>query len=151
VFAGDEPLKLTFLTKCYGYTGTELQMILNTRNVECEFADPDHVTLMFSVNSSEEDLTRTEEALLSLPRRVAVEAAPPRVALPEKVMTPREVLMAEEECLSVEKCLGRVLASVTVGCPPAVPIAVSGERLGEAHLKAFRYYGIEEISVIKHI
>ncbi|MBQ4064840.1 MAG: PLP-dependent transferase, partial [Clostridia bacterium] len=137
---GNEPVKLSIAPKSYGYMGEDVARHLTERGIVSEFADPDHVTLMFSVNSSEEDLTRTEEALLSLPRRVAVEAAPPRVALPEKVMTPREVLMAEEECLSVEKCLGRVLASVTVGCPPAVPIAVSGERLGEAHLKAFRYY-----------
>ena len=40
-------------------------------------------------------------------------------------------------------------ASANVGCPPAVPIAVSGERLDENALAAFRYYGIDSVCVIK--
>jgi len=45
--------------------------------------------------------------------------------------------------------VGRVLAAASVGCPPAVPIVVSGERISAEAVECFRYYGIESCSVIK--
>ena len=51
--------------------------------------------------------------------------------------------------VSAKDALGRVLASVTVSCPPAVPIVVSGERINEAALQCFAYYGIESCCVVK--
>ena len=44
--------------------------------------------------------------------------------------------------------LGRVLARPGVGCPPAVPILMPGERIDEAALEAFRRYGVEWIDVL---
>ena len=44
---------------------------------------------------------------------------------------------------------GRVLAVATVGCPPAVPIVVCGERIDVSAVKCFEYYGIEKVSVVK--
>ncbi len=146
---GNEPMKLTLSPKTYGYTGEELAGYLTERGIVPEFSDPDHLTLMPSVNTTEEELLRSEKALLALPRRSPIETAPPPFLVPETVLPPREALMAEEEILPAEACLGRVLAAVTVGCPPAVPILVSGERIQEAHLAAFSYYGIRRLSVIK--
>ena len=40
-FVGNEPLKLTFDTKKFGYTGDSLADILRSFNLECEFSDPD--------------------------------------------------------------------------------------------------------------
>lgn len=50
-------------------------------------------------------------------------------------------MLAKTRLLPAERCLGRVLADFAVSCPPAVPIAVCGERLDEDALRAFRYYG----------
>ena len=43
----------------------------------------------------------------------------------------------------MEQCLGMVLADPMVSCPPAVPVAVSGEVIDEAAVALMRYYGTE--------
>ena len=68
---------------------------------------------------------------------------------PFSVLTPREAIYMPQEKVPVNKCNGRVLANINVGCPPAVPIAVCGERIDESIIKAFKYYGIKECYVVK--
>jgi len=41
------------------------------------------------------------------------------------------------------------LANATVGCPPAVPIIVCGERIDETAVRAFEYYGIDHVTVVR--
>ena len=65
-------------------------------------------------------------------------------------MTPREVLFLEKEEIPVKYAVGRILASPSVSCPPAVPVAVCGEVITESAVKAFEYYGIEKIFVLKN-
>lgn len=145
---GDEPMKLTVAPKAYGYTGTELSRYLTEGGIVPEFADPDHLTLMISPEITDR-LDALEEVLLALPRRRPILAMPPVFALSEALLTPREAILADAEELSADACLGRILAAVTVGCPPAVPIVVSGERIEETHLTAFAYYGIKTLWVVK--
>ena len=64
-------------------------------------------------------------------------------------MSPRDAVLSPSEEVEVEKSPGRTLAAVTVSCPPAVPILVSGEVVSEDAISAFKYYGIEKIRVIK--
>jgi arginine/lysine/ornithine decarboxylase len=64
-------------------------------------------------------------------------------------MSVREALLSPSEVLPVGKCVGRVLAAATVGCPPAVPIVVSGERIDQSAVACFAYYGIETCAVVK--
>ena len=45
--------------------------------------------------------------------------------------------------------VGRICAMPTVSCPPAIPIVVSGERIGPAALKLFARYGIKNVAVLK--
>ena len=93
-------------------------------------------------------LTRLEAALLSIPAREAVAEMPPVFHLPAAMMTPREAMLGVCETLPVEVCEGRILAAATVGCPPAVPIAVSGERIDKETLERFAYYGIATSTVV---
>ena len=53
------------------------------------------------------------------------------------------------ETVPAEESLGRICGAPTVSCPPAVPIAVSGERIGEAAVELFRYYGVTHVDVLK--
>ena len=75
---------------------------------------------------------------------------PPALAHPKRAMTIREAMLSPAETLPVSECLGRVLAAATVGCPPAVPIVVSGEVIDESAIKSFEYYDIKVCSVIKN-
>jgi len=145
---GDEPMKITVTPKAYGYRGTDLSRLLAEQGFVAEFADPDHLTLMLSPAVAEH-LDALEEALTAIPRRDPIIDAPPAFSLPQAILTPREAILSEDEELPANHCLGRILAAVTVGCPPAVPIVVSGERIEKVHLDAFAYYGITTCWVVK--
>ena len=148
-FSGNEPLKLTFNTKAYGYLGAEMAEYLALNNFVPEFYDPDFLVLMFTPEISTEELARLGQVLIGLPKRKEIIAFPPRMSLPKKAMHPREAVFSACEKLPAEKCVGRTLAAVTVGCPPAVPIVVSGEIIDERAVKCFKYYGIESCYVVK--
>ena len=116
--------------------------------MECEFADPDFLVLMLTPAITENDLQRVADVLIALPPRKSVSTDLPYIGRPERVLSIRDALLAPAETVPIEKSLGRVLASPSVGCPPAVPIVVCGERIDESAIAAFRYYGIETCSVI---
>ena len=59
------------------------------------------------------------------------------------------ILLCESEALAVDAALGRILAAPTVSCPPAVPIAVSGEVIDEKTVELMKKYGVNEIKVVK--
>jgi arginine/lysine/ornithine decarboxylase len=146
--SGGEPLKLCLLPKARGYTGEALAALLQEAGIVPEFSDPDHLVLMISPENTEAELQRLEAFLLSLPCLPAMQDAPPPLPAPQPVLSPREALLSPFETLPAERCLGRILATPCVGCPPAVPIAVCGERLGPEALALFGYYGIEELDLV---
>ncbi|MBR4726616.1 MAG: amino acid decarboxylase [Clostridia bacterium] len=138
-----EPMKLTLVTD-----GPRAAALLREGGVECEYADEGHVVLMFSPDSAPEDFARIERALTTqLPCERPAPWTPP---CPPRRMTVREALFAPAETLLVREALGRVCAAPTVSCPPAVPIAVSGEVVTEEVAAAFERFGIREISVIRN-
>ncbi len=146
---GDEPLKVTLATKNYGYTGEETADYLRTQGIECEFADPDFVVLMFTPQISPEQTDRIAAALCALPKREPLKDTLLALPLPRRVMSVREAMFAQSEVLPVEDCLGRVLAEANVSCPPAVPILATGEVIDEAAECAFRYYGVTHCRVVR--
>ena len=148
---GDEPLKLTLAAKSYGYTGHALAAALSERGVVCEFADPDFLVLMLTPEIGIDGLRRLEEALAAIPQRSAVLEAPPAFSRPERVLSIREAAFSPSEVVPAAESAGRVLAATTVGCPPAVPIVVCGERIDEAAVRCFAYYGTETCTVISPI
>ena len=145
---GDEPLKLTLLPKNRGYRGDELAALLEHDGIFCEFADPDHLVLMISPETDERELHALLSALQSVPKRQPVSELPPSLPHPEQVLSPRDAMLCPWETVPVEESLGRILASPSVSCPPAIPILVCGERIGEDALRTFRYYGIEYCDVV---
>ncbi len=151
VTVGDEPLKLTFATKSLGYSGTEFAAALAERGIVIEFSDPDLAVLMLTPSVGEAGLRRLERELSALPRHPAQVSAPPAPALPERVMSIRRAVLSPRERVPISSAVGRVLADVSVGCPPAVPIAVSGERIDLAAARLFDYYGITECTVVKEL
>ena len=146
---GREALKLTIQAKPYGYTGNQLAELLRQVKIEPEFADPDYVVLMLSAETDGETLSQIEQALCRIPPQPPIKEDSPAFAPGELVLTIREAVFACSELLPVEQCLGRILAVPTVGCPPAVPILVCGERIDRHAIACFAYYGIDHCFVIK--
>ena len=146
---GDEAMKLTIAPKSYGYTGTQVAEYLLEQGIVCEFADPDYVVLMLTPDNRPEDFDRVETALKSLPQRDAIPEKPPRLGVPQVRMSLRQALFAPAEVLPLEQCVGRVLASPTVSCPPAIPVLVGGEVVDDTAVAVFRYYGYDSLRVVK--
>ena len=146
---GDEPLKLTLRTKPYGYRGAELAARLAKSGVVCEFADPDFLVMMLTPEIGERGLARMVDVLAAVPRRDAIWEEPPAFRRAERVMSIREAMLAPGERVPVEVSEGRVLASASVGCPPAVPVLVCGERIDAHAIACFGYYGIKTCMVVK--
>ena len=146
---GAEPLKLTLAPKTYGYTGQALAQQLLEKQIVCEYADPDHLVLMLTPQLGYSGLARLEQALLSLEKKPPVEVQPPRFERAEKVCSLRQAMMSPGTLVPAEQSEGRVLASPSVGCPPAVPILACGERIDCHAIKCLRYYGIETVRVME--
>ena len=146
---GTEPLKLTIETKPRGYYGTEVAQILREQGIEGEFADPDYVVFMIAPEIGQVGLERLEKALMEIPEKPAILEEPPKFHLPQRALPIREAAFSQSEVIGVEESLGRILASPTVGCPPAVPVVACGERIDEDAMKCFRYYGISTCVVTK--
>ena len=148
-FVGAEPLKWTVSAKPCGYTGQELAKRLAERNIVCEFADPDYLVLMLTPAIGAAGLEQAFEALRATPLLPAMMQQPPKPISRKARMSVREAMLAPFQTLPIEACLGRILASPSVSCPPAVPILVCGEEIDSEALDAFRYYGIERCTVVK--
>ena len=146
---GDEPMKITVAPSPVGYTGTDIAALLSEGGIEVEFSDPDHVVLMPTPRGGDESLEAARRILLSVAHRAPRTVRAPVLSLPERVMSPRVAMLSQTEIIPVSQSSGRVLGAVTVGCPPAVPILISGERISEKSISAFNYYGIDTVSVIK--
>ena len=126
--------------------------------MECEYADPRYVVLMFTPENLPQDYTRLQTALEQL--LAAVPAGLPRpenragefAALQQQAVqrcTIRQAVLGAQVRIPVHKALGRVCAMPTVSCPPAIPVAVSGEEITPAAIALMQRYGIEELSVLR--
>ena len=146
-FVGNEPMKLTVFAKDYGYTGEELAESLREKMIECEFADRDFTVLMPTPDSG--DIEAVVDALLGIVRREKILDKAPMLSMPKKAASIREALFSPSELLPIAECEGKILADVSVGCPPAVPILFSGEIITKESIAAFKYYGIEKVRVVK--
>lgn len=145
---GNEPLKLTLMPKSYGYSGTELAAYLENKGLICEFADPDFVVCMVTPATGTTGLLRLKEQLLALPPKSPITQAPPQFAAPQPVLPLQKALFAATETIPAAESVGRILADITVGCPPAVPLIVCGERITPAIAASFEYYGIQTCTVV---
>ena len=146
---GSEALKLTIHTRPYGYTGTQLADLLRQQKIEPEFADPDYLVLMLSSETDEKTLAYLESVLCGIPPQSPMTEESPVFSPGHQVLTIREAMFADAELLPVEQCLGRILAAPSVGCPPAVPVLICGERIDRHAIGCFTYYGISHCFVTK--
>lgn len=146
---GTEALKFTIAPKSLGYTGVDLANLLQSEGVVCEFADPDYVVFMVAPETGKMGLAKLEECLLSLQKRNSIKTVPPAFGFSKRVMSVREATLSPCERIPVSQAIGRVLASPSVGCPPAVPILMCGEEINAHDVACFAYYGIEWCWVVQ--
>ena len=151
-FADGDPFHITICAAESGYDGNDIAQRLRENGCECEYSDSSLIILLMSpVNRSGDYIKLTaalEKALCSAVKAVPVhEAFTP--GLPEKAMSVREAVFAPCEDIPVELAEGRICGAVRVPCPPAVPIAASGEIIDRNCINIFKRYGIFTVNVVK--
>lgn len=153
-----EPLKVTLDAAALGCSGTELADRLRAAQIECEYADPRYVVLMFTPENTPQDFERLQTTLMCL-----LAAVPGKISRPEsragefdtlqrqavQRCTIRQAVLGAQEYVPVQQALGRVCAMPAVSCPPAIPIVVSGEEITLGAVELMQYYKIKEIFVMR--
>ena len=143
-----DPLKLTIDCAASGWDGFALSRKLRESGILCEYCDGDDLVLMWTPENRDADYARLLTCLEgnSRPPR-------PRPPLPAAqggtVCSIREALFAPHETVPAAESLGRVCGAPTVACPPAIPIAVSGERIGPEAAELFVRYRVEQVEVLR--
>ena len=146
-----EPLKIVLETRRSGYTGADLAAYLREHLVEAEFYDDGVLVLMVTPNTRGVDFERLVKAfrLLSKKDPLPLRNEPifqkhhtPKISIRQAIFAPRERVLTEN-------AVGRICATPTVSCPPAIPIAVSGEVITKGDAALFAHYGIDFVDVVK--
>ncbi len=146
---GNEPLKITIDTAKFGYFGTETVDFLRKNGIEPEFSDNSFVVMMFTPQNTEAEIIRLCELLCSLPQKEAIEQETHSLGKVTNAISIREAVFAAQETVPIEMSVGRICGVPTVSCPPAVPVAVSGEMITAEAVRMLKYCGITSIGVVK--
>lgn len=157
-----EPLKLTLDAAALGCSGQALAEVLRQHGIECEYADPRYLVLMFTPENPPQDYDRLREAITACCTARPLGSAPAEedtagnfadlareLAEKDPRCTIREAILAPQEVVPAEEALGRVCAMPTVSCPPAIPIVVSGEMVSREAVTLMKRYGVANVAVIK--
>ena len=142
----NEPLKITADFRGYDF---DFKSHFRKCGIEFEYADDNFVVFMISPQNSPEDFEKLKDAFRNLDIEKTKNIENIEFEFAEKVLTIRQAIFSESEEINIENALNRICASPTVSCPPAIPIAVSGERISEKHIELFKKYNINKINVIK--
>ena len=143
-----DPLKLTLDCAASGWDGRALAQRLREGGIACEYCDEDDLVLMWTPENRAADYRRLAECL-------GRNSSPPRPRAPlsaakgEQVCTIRQAMFRPCETVPASASLGRICGAPSVGCPPAVPIAAAGERIGPQAAALFQRYGVESVAVLR--
>ncbi len=145
-FLGGDPLHLTFSAD--GENLAE-QLRNSPYSVECEYADKTCLVILLSPVMTEQDFQFLEQAL-AFCTPVPACTVPALPAPMKQKLSLRQAGLAEFEFLPLAQAEGRICASVQVPCPPAVPLAVSGEQLTKNWLDFMDFYGLHSVAVVRN-
>lgn len=154
---GNEPLKITVgfnkeSTLCSGLTDK-----LKENGIYAEYQDREHIVMMFSGSTTEEDFQKVQKVLTMFAeenkdalnaQNDGKKAAGPdnkRKKAPNKSMSFKDAMLAQSEQVDAENSIGRILAQPVLSCPPCVPVYMCGEVIGEEILK----YCTGKVTVVK--
>ena len=117
-------------------------------DIEPEFADRDFVVFMISPFNTQRDFERLENAFENIKPENCTRPQV-RFVKGESAVSIRDAIFSFNEEVEVKNAVGRVCAAPTVSCPPAIPVAVSGEIITQKHISILEYYGVDKIAVVK--
>lgn len=146
-----EPLKLVLDAVSSNLATESVIDHLRRYKIEVEFYDDEYIVMMFTCENDENDFKAVSDAFLSLEHKA--ECINSKKAFNaengKNVMSIRTAIFSNKELINVDDAVGRICASPTVSCPPAVPIVISGERITENAVMLMKRYKIDFIEVVK--
>ncbi len=142
----NEPLKIAVDFRGFDFDFAEY---FRSNGIEFEYADNDFIVFMFSPQNANSDFQIIKNAFEKLNIQKTKEIENIEFCVAEKAISIRDAIFGKYEEIDTENALNRICASPSVSCPPAIPIAVSGERITENHIALFKKYGIDKILVVK--
>jgi len=147
-----EPLKIVIDAAASGYTGHEAGQEMRRYKIACEYADMQYVVLMVSPCNSPADFENIkrwgQDTCLVKNKRERLVFPAIFTEKPCRCMPVRKAVFSPSEIIRAEDSAGRICASETVSCPPAVPVAICGEIIDENMVSLFRMYNIENVCVV---
>lgn len=149
VTEGNEPLKIVINAPSSGYEGDELSEFFRNMSIEPEFCDRDYTVLLVSEFNSDREFELLSRAFDALKAKSPINRYAQKAPKAKAEMSIREAVFALSETVDIKDAEGRVAAQPTVSCPPAVPIAISGEIIDKECITTFSHYGITKIKVVK--
>lgn len=148
-----ESLKIVINTAANGYTGDAIAEEMRKSQIECEYSDWQNVVLMITPENEDRDFERLtkwkETTCLITNRQQPLAQKPVCYGKMTQKMTIREAVFSAWEWIEAKDAVGRICAMETVSCPPAIPIAVSGEEITTEMVQLFDAYGISKIAVVR--
>ena len=148
VLYGDEPLKITIDVRACGMHGADIASALRLAAVECEFYDADSLVMMFSPGNKPADYERILHVFeQGFPSRT-MHRQTVTVPAGEYCMSIRDAIFSPHKVVPVEQAVGCICGNPLVSCPPAVPLAMAGEKINAEMVEAMIYYGVENVEVV---
>ena len=144
-----EPMKLTLDTGRMGLSGRSAAQALREQGIEAEFADDRFLVMMPSPDTPARDLQRLESALLMLRGRPGHLPPLPPLRPLQRALSIRDAVLSAHRRVPLKEAEGKICALPTVSCPPAIPIAVSGERFDADALRLLSAFGIEQVDIVE--
>lgn len=148
-FIGNEPLKLTLDCAKIGYTGFEISKKFKKNHIVCEFCDQRYLVLMFSAQNTNADFDVVQEAFDKIKVKKAILEKENMLLRQTQKLTLRQTMMSDTEIIDINQAKGRIVASFSLCCPPAVAIAVPGEIIDDSVVEVLKDNGVSTIKVIK--
>lgn len=158
IWAGEEqkysqdPLKWIVRSNKREVTGYQLLEWLEEEGCIAEMADPRNVVLVFALDTNEEMIRRTAEALIRIDHRLALEGKELSEARKQDHsrqmlwMTPgetselalplQEAFHRENIVVTLEQAIGQCCAETVIPYPPGIPLLVPGEIITDRHVRA---------------
>lgn len=149
-----DPIRLTMGFGAMGYTADEFRVQMELYQVEPEYTDSYYCVLLPGVDNSPKDWKRLEKLLCALERKAPL----PLPACPgtggthyptEQACSLRDAAFAPTVTLPVEESAGRIAGATVAPCPPGVPLALPGERIGEETAELLKRCGILQVNVLQ--
>jgi len=142
----EDPLKL--LLEIEGYSGFDVQRVLDAEKVFVELADPYQVLLVLPLLKKEQSypfeqiVSKIDIAVQRLAKsaKLIKVAKPPILGSPISTLsyTARELEHLKSDWIPYEQALGKVARASVVPYPPGIPLLLAGERITETHLESLK-------------